>query len=102
MDQLLQIIADEGLAVFLLLIVLSGTAYFGKWFISNYTTSLATQFAELLREISEVKGEVLESNNKLYSMISTLVGNQRKIGEDTNAIESSLNTLLKFINKNGK
>ena len=96
------LLTEHGIAVVVIFAMFVAIAYFGKWFISNYTTSLATQFAELLREISEVKGEVLESNNKLYSMISTLVGNQRKIGEDTNAIESSLNTLLKFINKNGK
>ena len=35
-------------------------------------------------------------------MTETLISNQRIIGEDINAIESSLDTLLKFINKNGK
>ena len=58
--------------------------------------------AELLREIVEIKSEVLTSDNKLYGITEQLIENQRLIGEDVNAIESSLDTLLKFINKNGK
>ena len=102
MDELLGIIADEGIAVFLLIIVLGGVAYFGKWFISSYTVRVDTKYAELMREITEIKAEVMDSNNKLYSIVEQLIANQRGIGEDINAIESSLDTLLKFINKNGR
>ena len=44
----------------------------------------------------------MDENSKLYGMVEQLISNQRVIGEDVNAIESSLDTLLKFINKNGK
>ena len=44
---------------------------------------------------------IIENNNKLYGITEQLINNQRGIGEDVNAIESSLDTLLKFINKNG-
>ena len=44
---------------------------------------------------------IIENNNKLYGITEQLINNQRVIGGDVNAIESSLDTLLKFINKNG-
>ena len=86
----------------MLIILLIGVGYVGRWFLNTYTARVDRKYAELLREIAEIKVEVLESNNKLYGMTETLIGNQRIIGEDVNAIESSLDTLLKFINKNGK
>ena len=101
MSDLLYLISEEGIAVFLLLVVLLGVGYFGRWFITNYTARVDTKYAELMREIGEIKTEVLANNEKLYSMTSTLVGNQRAIGEDVNAIESSLDTLLKYIKANG-
>ena len=61
-----------------------------------------SQFTELLREVAEMQQLIIENNNKLYSITEQLINNQRIIGEDVNAIESSLDTLLKFINKNGK
>ena len=74
-----------------------GISYFGKWFLNIYTHKLNTNFTELLREIVEVKSEILESNNKLYGITEKLISNQREIQEDVNAIESSLDTLLKYI-----
>ena len=50
-----------------------------------------------MREITEIKVETLESNGKLYSITEKLISNQRSIQEDINAIESSLDTLLKYI-----
>ena len=61
-----------------------------------------SQFSELLREVAEMQQLIIENNNKLYGITEQLINNQRVIGEDVNAIESSLDTLLKFINKNGK
>ena len=40
---------------------------------------------------------ILEHNNKTYGIIEKLISNQRLIGEDINALESSLDTLLKYI-----
>ena len=60
-----------------------------------------SQFSELLREVAEMQQLIIENNNKLYGITEQLINNQRGIGEDVNAIESSLDTLLKFINKNG-
>ena len=64
---------------------------------NNYTANINTQFGELLREIAEVKEEIVEENNKLYGIVEKLISNQREIGEDINALESSLDTLLKYI-----
>ena len=86
----------------MLIILLIGVGYVGRWVLNTYTTRVDRKYAELLREIAEIKVEVLESNNKLYGMAEKLIENQRIIAEDVNAIESSLDTLLKFINKNGK
>lgn len=91
------LLTEHGLAVVIIFILFGSIAYFGKWFLNIYTHKLTTQFSELNREISEVKVEVLESNNKLYGITEKLISNQRQIQEDINAIESSLDTLLKFI-----
>ena len=58
--------------------------------------------SELLREVAEMQTAILEHNNKTYSIIEKLISNQREIQQDINALESSNDTLLKFINKNGK
>ena len=91
------LLSEHGLAVVIIFILFGSIAYFGKWFLNIYTHKLYTQFSELNREITEVKIEVLESNNKLYGITEKLISNQREIQEDVNAIESSLDTLLKYI-----
>ena len=101
-DDLMFLLSEEGLAVFMLIIMLIGTGYVGRWFLNTYTKRVDRKYAELLREITEIKTEVMDENSKLYGMVEQLITNQRGIGEDINAIESSLDTLLKFINKNGK
>lgn len=101
-DSILYLISEEGIAVFIIVALLAGIGVFGRWFFDNYTKRVDTKYSDLMREITEIKVEVLDSNNKLYSINEKLISNQRVIGEDVNAIESSLDTLLKFINKNGK
>jgi uncharacterized protein Yka (UPF0111/DUF47 family) len=91
------LLTENGIAVVVIFAMFVGISYFGKWFLNIYTHKLATNFSELLREIVEIKSEVLESNNKLYGITEKLISNQREIQEDVNAIESSLDTLLKFI-----
>ena len=101
MSDLLYLISEEGIAVFVIVVLLVGIAIFGRWFFEHYTKRVDRKYDELMREIAEIKVEVMNSNNKLYSINEQLIANQRTIGEDVNAIESSLDTLLKFINKNG-
>ena len=96
------LLEEQGLAVFMLIILLIGTGYVGRSFLNTYTKRVDRQYSELLREIAEIKVEVMDENSKLYSIVEKLISNQREIGEDVNAIEKSLHTLLKFINKNGK
>ena len=91
------LLTEHGLAVVIIFILFGSIAYFGKWFLNIYTQKLYSQFAELNREIVEIKLDILESNNKLYGITEKLISNQRQIQEDINAIESSLDTLLKFI-----
>ena len=91
------LLTEHGLAVVIIFILFASIGYFGKWFLNIYTQKLYSQFAELNREIVEIKVEVLESNNKLYGITEELISNQRKAFEDINAIESSLDTLLKYI-----
>ena len=102
MSDLLYLISEEGIAVFVIVVLLVGIAIFGRWFFEHYTKRVDRKYDELMREIAEIKVEVMNSNNKLYSINEQLIANQRTIGEDVNAIESSLDTLLKFINKDGK
>ena len=102
MSDLLFLISEEGIAVFVIVVLLIGIASFGRWFFEHYTKRVDRKYGDLMREIAEIKIEVMESNNRLFSINEKLIANQRIIGEDVNAIESSLDTLLKFINKNGK
>lgn len=92
-----KIIDEHGLAVFIILVLFGAIAYFGRWFLNVYTYKLHNNFNEVLREINEIKDEIVENNNKLYSITEKLISNQRLIQEDINAIESSLDTLLKYI-----
>ena len=92
-----QLLTEHGLAVVIIFCLFGAISWFAKWFFNHYTANLSTQFMEMLREIAEVKQEVLDSNAKLYSIHEKLISNQREIQEDVNAIESSLDTLLKFI-----
>ena len=91
------LLTEHGLATVIIGCLFFAISWFAKWFFNNYTANLDTQFSELLREIAEVKEEILQSNSKLYSITEQLIKNQRLIGEDINALESSLDTLLKFI-----
>ena len=91
------LLTENGLAVVIIFVLFASIGYFGKWFLNIYTHKLYSKFSELNREIIEIKVEVLESNNKLYGITEELISNQRKAFEDINAIESSLDTLLKYI-----
>ena len=102
MGDLTYLISEEGIAVFIIVVLLAGIAVFGRWFAHSYTAKSDANFSELLREIAEIKQEVMDDNNKLYNITESLIKNSRKTGENIKAIESSLDTLLKFLNKNGK
>ena len=91
------LLSEHGLAVVIIFCLFAAISWFARWFFNNYTANLDTQFSELLREIGEVKEEIVEENNKLYGIVEKLIANQRVIGEDINALESSLDTLLKYI-----
>ena len=99
MSDLLYLISEEGLPTFLVVFFLIGVGIVARWVATYFITKLDSQFAELLREIAEMKTEIIENNNKLYGITEQLIKNQRVIGEDVNALESSLDTLLKYINK---
>ena len=101
MSDLLFLISEEGIAVFVIVVLLVGIAVVGRWFATYFASRMDSQFTELLREVAEMQQLIIENNNKLYGITEQLINNQRLIGEDVNAIESSLDTLLKFINKNG-
>ena len=101
MSDLLFLISEEGIAVFVIVVLLVGIAVVGRWFATYFASRMDSQFTELLREVAEMQQLIIENNNKLYSITEQLINNQRIIGEDVNAIESSLDTLLKFISKNG-
>ena len=101
MDSLLYLISEEGIAVFIIVCLLGGIAVFGRWFAHNYTARVDEKYSELMREVTEIKEEVMDNNSKGYSITEELIKNSRKTGENIKAIESSLDTLLKFISKNG-
>ena len=98
MTDLTYLISEEGISVFIIVVLLVGIGLFGRWFAHNYTARVDDKYNELMREIAEIKVEVLESNNRIFGITEKLISNQREIGEDVNAIDSSLDTLLKYLN----
>ena len=97
MGDLLYLISEEGIAVFVIVVLLLGIGFVSRWFATYFSNRMDSQFSELLREIAEMQQLIVENNNKLYGITEKLIANQRLIGEDINALESSLDTLLKFI-----
>ena len=101
MGDLTYLKSEEGISVLEIVVLLMGIAVFGRWFANHYIKKNDENFSELLREIIEIKDDVEKSNNKLYSIVESLISNSRKTGENIKAIESSLDTLLKYIDKKG-
>ena len=101
MSELLYLISEEGLPTFLVVFFLIGVGIVSRWVATYFIAKLDSQFSELLREISEMKIEIIENNNKLYGIVEKLISNQREIQQDVNALESSNDSLLKFIDRNG-
>ena len=97
MSDILYLISEEGLPTFLVVTFLIGIGFIARWIATYFIARIDSQFAELLREIAEMQTAILEHNNKTYGIIEKLISNQRLIGEDINALESSLDTLLKYI-----
>lgn len=91
------ILSEHGIGAVVIFALFGAIAYFGRWFLNVYSYKLNHRFNESIREINEIRDEVIESNNKLYGITEKLISNQRLIQEDINAIESSLDTLLKYI-----
>ena len=102
MGDLTYLISEEGISVFIIVVLLVGIGLFGRWFAHNYTARVDDKYNELMREIAEIKIEILDNNNKLYSIVEQLIQNLNRNNGDVSSIKSSLDTLLKFINKNGK
>lgn len=99
MESFLYILSEEGLPTFLVITFIVGIGVVGRWIATQYIQKLDRHFAEITREISEMQQSILENNNKVYGIVEKLVSNQREIQEDINALESSLDTLLKYIRK---
>ncbi len=97
MSDLFFLISEESLAVFIIVVLLGGIGIVARWFATYFANRMDNQFSELLREIAEMQQLITENNNKLYGITEKLIANQRLIGEDINALESSLDTLLKYI-----
>ena len=101
MNDFMYLISEEGFLTFLVVTFLIGIGFVARWFATIYNDNLNRQFSETLREIGEIQTQVIESNNKVYDIVSQLIKNQKDIQQDINAIESSNDTLISFIKKNG-
>ena len=101
MNDFMYLISEEGLPTFLVVTFLIGIGFVARWFATIYNDNLNRQFSETLREIGEIQTQVIESNIKVYDIVSKLIKNQKDIQQDINAIESSNDTLISFIKKNG-
>tara|TARA_R110000824_G_scaffold264988_1_gene453837 strand:- start:32 stop:337 length:306 start_codon:yes stop_codon:yes gene_type:complete len=97
LSDLLYLISEEGLPTFLVVTFLIGIGFIARWIATYFIARIDGQFTELLREIAEMQQLIIENNNKLYGITEKLISNQREIQQDINALESSNDTLLKYL-----
>ena len=77
MSDLLFLISEEGIAVFVIVVLLLGIGIVARWFATYFANRMDNQFSELLREIAEMQQLITENNNKLYGITEKLIANQR-------------------------
>jgi predicted PurR-regulated permease PerM len=101
MGDLLYLISEEGLPTFLVIVFLLGVGIVARWFASYFNANLNSRFNTLDNEIREMQQAINEHNNKVYGIVEKLISNQKDIQQNINALESSNDTLISFIKKNG-
>ena len=92
-------IAYDAHAVFVIVVLLIGIGIVARWFASYFGNRLDSQFSELLREISEVKNDVQNDFKLLHGVMEDLIKRLQQVDKHTASIDSSLETLLNFIDR---
>ena len=86
----------------MVIIFLLSVGITAKWFAGYFNANLNNRLDTLDSEIREMQDEIVEHNNRLFSIVEKLISNQKNIQQDINALESSTDTLISFIKREGK
>ena len=56
----------------MLIILLIGVGYVGRWFLNTYTARVDRKYAELLREIAEIKVEDIKKKSSKKKLVKAM------------------------------
>ena len=80
-----------------------------KWMQDSLIKGLLDRHHEIIREVGEVKGEIIADNadlkntvDILHNITVKLIDNEKVNEMKLSELASNLETMLRFINKNGK
>ena len=98
----LQLLQDLGLPVAGTIALAWFVLYLVKWMQSTLIMGLLDRHNELVKELNEVEQRVID-DNKINKDILIKLFDSEKVNEiKLSELASNLDTMLKFINKNGK
>ena len=104
MSDLLYLISEEGLPTFLVIIFLLSVGITAKWFAGYFNANLNNRLDTLDSEIREMQDEIVEHNNRLFSIVEKLISNQKNRNKIFNiANKNNINVTLigKIISEKG-
>ena len=98
----LQLLQDLGLPVAGTIALAWFVLYLVKWMQSTLIMGLLDRHNELVKELNEVEQRVIDDNKINKDILVKLIDSEKKNEMKLSELASNLDTMLKFINKNGK
>ena len=98
----LQLLQDLGLPVAGTIALAWFVLYLVKWMQSTLIMGLLDRHNELVKELNEVEQRVIDDNKINKDILVKLIDSEKVNEIKLSELASNLDTMLKFINKNGK
>ena len=98
----LQLLQDLGLPVAGTIALAWFVLYLVKWMQSTLIMGLLDRHNELVKELNEVEQRVIDDNKINKDILVKLIDSEKKNEMKLSELASNLDTMLRFINKNGK
>ena len=98
----LQLLQDLGLPVAGTIALAWFVLYLVKWMQSTLIMGLLDRHNELVKELNEVEQRVIDDNKINKDILIKLIDSEKVNEIKLSELASNLDTMLKFINKNGK
>ena len=98
----LQLLQDLGLPVAGTIALAWFVLYLVKWMQSTLIMGLLDRHNELVKELNEVEQRVIDDNKINKDILVKLIDSEKVNEIKLSELASNLDTMLRFINKNGK